>query len=264
MIGDKRYKWIMKASLGSAIVKNEKDVLKVSAGYTAYKQQPLLGTSTYILGNTPGSISGLTTITNVTQPDVPRVLTVTGLNAASAGEVQIIGTNVEGKVITDLFVLAGASTITGIYAFKTVTKVVIPVQTGGYSTITVGTTNTLGLYHRLEAGQFTIRVVLDSTSAATSLDNQTFDSQPTVKANETLLESNTIAPVTLPNGSTWYRIYYAIFAWSLNNTESKEGYFTSTSTSSTSSSTSTTTVTTSTSSTSSSSSTSVSSTSSSL
>jgi hypothetical protein len=263
---DHTYKWIVRESLGSSRIKNEKDVLKVTAGYTAYRAMPATASTTAVVNAAALSALNLTTITTgITNPDVPRVLTVLTSNASGAGTAVVTGTNIEGKTISESFVLAGTSTVTGKQAFKTVTKVVVPVQTGAGFTISVGSSSTLGLNHRLESGQFTMRVVLDTTSAATSTDNQTFDSTPTVTANEQLVEFNTVLPVSTPNGSRWYRIYYAVWSWSLNNQESKEQYYTTTSTSSTSSSTSTTTLTTSTSSTSSSiSSTSTSSTSTSL
>lgn len=245
---DHTFKWIVRETLGSSRVKNEKDVLHFVAGYTAYRAMPATASATAVLNAAATTGTGATTYTDgqLINPDVPRNLTMVG-TAGLRGFAVITGTNVEGKVITSTFALNGATTVTGNLAFKTVTQVVIPAQTGNNLTVSIGTGNKLGLNHRLEPGQYGIRVVTDTTSAATSLDNQAFDGQPTVTTSD-LIELNTATPVTTPNGATWFRIYYYIAIWRLNNQDANEEYSTTTSTSSTSSSTSTTTITTSTSS----------------
>lgn len=271
MIGDRRYK-LSKMAFGLNNYRYEKNILKFSFGYTDYHRVPANANTTVVVNAAASSATAATTVTTgITNPDVPRVLSVTPGGTASSistSTVTVTGTNVEGKVITDVFNITAGSTATvnGTKAFKTVTSVLIPKQIAGGATFSVGTLNLLGLYHRLPSGLFGIRVILDTTPAVgNELDIHTFDAQPTVTSHTSLLEQNYIQPVTAPNGTIAFRIAYYYTTWSLDDTEGKENYFTSTSTSSTSSSTSTTTITTSTSSTSSSiSSTSASSTSTSL
>ncbi len=246
---DHTYRWIVRETLGSSIVKNEKDVLKFVAGYTKYRKMPAAASASSVLSAaalTFNATTALTITSGITNPDVPRNLTMAGSGSGVGGHATVTGLNVEGKTISEVFALNGTSTITGSLAFKNVVSVLVSTQGASGLTLNVGVGNKLGLYHRLEPGQFGMRVVLDTTSAATSLDNQTFDGAATVATSD-LVELNTSTPVTVPDGATWFRIYYYIVRWSLNDQDTNEQYSTTTSTSSTSSSTSTSTITTSTS-----------------
>ncbi len=202
--------------------------------------------------------------TGITNPDVPRALSVTPGGTAGNiidSRVVITGTNSEGKVITDNFQVPAASTtvINGNKAFMTVTSILIPQQSaGGGVTFSIGTTNKLGVFHRLQPGNTTVKVIQSTTIGPTNLSSAppTFQTAPTVVANSGLLENNLVTPGTTPDGTTFLYIVYNYDNYQLSTINDGTGdqslYQTSTSTSSTSSSTSTSTVTTSTSSTSSS------------
>lgn len=62
-------------------------------------------------------------------PDYPRALAVVGSVAGITGDVTITGTNMAGETITETLALNGTTAKAGTKAFKTVTKVVLPVQT---------------------------------------------------------------------------------------------------------------------------------------
>lgn len=87
--------------------------------------------------------------TGITNPDVPRVLSITGNQAGITGNVVIYGTDAAGAAISDTIAANGTSTVEGTRAFKTVTKIVVPARTNSGDTITVGWTKKLGLPHKV-------------------------------------------------------------------------------------------------------------------
>jgi hypothetical protein len=108
---------------------------------------PALGTTNAVLGDT-AMANGATTLvtTGITQPDVPRNVTVTGNGAAVAGNVVITGTNAVGEVITETIAAAGAATVVGNKAFASVTSILLPAYAvANTERIRVGTGAKLGL-----------------------------------------------------------------------------------------------------------------------
>ena len=241
------FPWASRHSSGTLHYKN---LYSNTFGYTETQKKVAAASSTAILGATNGAASAQTVTSGITQPDVPRALTVTPTanTAGSPATVVITGTNVEGKTITSNFVIPANSTslVNGIKAFYSVTSVAIPGNTSGL-TITVGTQNALGVNHRLYNQNTTVKVY-SGTSPYSTL---TLQAQPTVVADEVDVELNLVTPATTPDATTFYAICYTYDNWADGTSvnDSPE-YSTTTSTSSTSTSTSTTTITTSTSSTS--------------
>lgn len=230
-----------------------KQLYNTTFAYTETQKKVAAGSTTAVLAATSASSSAaLAVVDNITNPDVPRALSVTiGGTAASVNTCQVVvtGTNIEGKVITESFVvtIATTGTINGTKAFKTVSSVAIPKQAGSGVTVAVGTRNILGINHRLFNQNTTVKVY----SGSTVYGALTLQAQPTVVASEAELERNTVSPAITPNGSTFLIICYTYDNWSDGSSVNDQPeYSTTTSTSSTSSSTSTTTITTSTSSTS--------------
>jgi len=72
---------------------------------------------------------GQTVVTGLVDPDYPRALAVVGSVAGITGDVTITGTNISGETITETLALNGTTPRAGTKAFKTVTKVVLPIQT---------------------------------------------------------------------------------------------------------------------------------------
>ena len=64
--------------------------------------------------------------TGLTNPDVPRTVTVKGNVAGITGDVVISGTNVNNVAIEDTIALNGTAEVEGALAFKTVTSVELP------------------------------------------------------------------------------------------------------------------------------------------
>jgi len=90
-----------------------------------------------------------TITTGITNPDVPRTITITGNQAGEAGNVVIAGTDAAGTSITDTIALSGTSTVEGVRAFKTVTSITVPAKTNEGDTVSVGWGKKLGLPHKV-------------------------------------------------------------------------------------------------------------------
>jgi hypothetical protein len=65
----------------------------------------------------------------ITSPDYPRNVTIKGGISGQSGDVVITGTNLAGDTITDTIALSGTAEVSGVKAFKSVTKIDLPVQT---------------------------------------------------------------------------------------------------------------------------------------
>lgn len=241
-IGERTYKWSRWAT-GLANSLPLKQLYKTSFGYTDTKKIVAAGSATAILGATATTTAPQTITTNITQPDVPRAISVTPGGTTSQlldSQVVVTGRNVEGKVITETFQLVPSSStvINGRKAFKSITSVFVPGQGGTAATVAVGTQNKLGVFHRLYPSNTTVKVVQSTAISATP----TIQGAPTVVADEQVIENNLVTPATTPNGTTFLVIAYQYDNWSIGDIDDKPSYFTSTSTSTSSTSTSTTTV----------------------
>ncbi len=82
----------------------------------------------------------------ITNPDFPRILTVTGGDGNVTGNVTIVGTNIRGEAITDVIASSGTDTVAGVKALKTITSISLPVYAvAGTETISIGISDKLGL-----------------------------------------------------------------------------------------------------------------------
>ena len=249
-IGDRTYQWAMHTSWGyfANVLQN---VIETTGAYTYNAKKVSAATAGAVLGSTTGSASAVQTITTgITNPDVPRVLAVTtGGSGASAGNILITGVNVEGKPITDTIAInTGGGQNVGSLVFKRVTSVTIPVALGASGTITVDTTNKLGLNHRLVPNYTTIACLSASvttpyTGSASSFKSSFPIVEAAVAASNTdneFVEKNWAQPATAPNGTTFLQFYYWFYKVLVYPPkDSPEFYSTTTSTSTSSTSTST-------------------------
>ena len=85
--------------------------------------------------------------TSITNPDFPRVISITGAMAGGSltGNVVITGTDIRGNAITDTIALSNNATVDGIKAFKTVTSIALPVKVTTGDTVSIGISDKLGL-----------------------------------------------------------------------------------------------------------------------
>jgi hypothetical protein len=128
---------------------------------------------------------------DITDPAVPRNISVKGNAADNAGDVVITGTNYADEEITETIALSGTAVVQGNKAFKTVTQVDLPAEThAGTDTVAIGWNNKLGLPVQLT----------HNTVMFACLDNTRQGTAPTVAVSATAIESNTIKLNTALSG----------------------------------------------------------------
>lgn len=134
--------------------------------------------------------------TGITNPDVPRVISITGNAAGITGNVVIDGTDINDKEIQDTIIASGVTTVEGIKAFKTVTKITVPVKTTAGDTIEIGISVKLGLAKVLPnfSGNGIDAVLM---AAADGVYEAT---RPTVVAHITDVSQNVISFNSAPDG----------------------------------------------------------------
>ena len=247
-IGDKRYPYAMHTAWGYPfnVLQN---VIETTGAYTYNPKKVSNGTATAVLGSTNGSSSKQTIVAGITNPDVPRVLSITiGGSGFSNDSIIINGVNIEGKLITDTLAYTGTGLVTGSLVFKRVTSIVIPSTSGASMTLTVGTTNKLGLNHRGVPNFTTIVAIHSATTTPYNLANSSLKTSfPVVEApvsssnvDNEFVEKNWAQPATSPDGTKFlyfFYWYYKVLVYPPK--DSPEFYSTTTSTSSSTSSTST-------------------------
>jgi len=112
----------------------------------SYVVAPDLQTATYVHAATLLTTGIQTISTAITNPDVPRILTVKGNDGNVTGNVVFTGTDFDDNVLTETIALSGSSEVVGTKAFKTVTSYTIPVYAvAGTETVSVGVGVKLGL-----------------------------------------------------------------------------------------------------------------------
>jgi hypothetical protein len=175
-------------------VKTDVKGLGVRQGFTAHVQinpeNAVAGNNTGVLAATPLTASEQAIITNITNPTVPRNVTIIGNAVGIAGNVVVKGTNYNGDQITETLALNGTTTVAGNKAFKTITEIDLPVQTAAGNTVSVGVGEKLGLPYKLD----------HNTILATYFDNVKEAIAPTVTTSSTTLELNTIDLNSALNG----------------------------------------------------------------
>lgn len=224
-VNDRVYKY-SRATFGNTRSLDEtRNIVSVSYAYTNYKKRPAGASTTAVMAATAVAAAGQTFTTGITNPDVPRALSVTvaastGAHIA-AGSIVVTGKNVEGKTITESFAVSDdtAATITGVLAFKEVTSVAVPAQDGASVTVAVGTRDILGLNHRVPSGA-TYRVVTQTTGGTRAIQ-----SAPSASTQSTtLVEANTITPATAPDGTKTFTAHVLFSNWHLDPTNAQPSY----------------------------------------
>jgi hypothetical protein len=134
-----------------------------------YQEAPDAVSTTYVHDAITLTSEPQTITTDITNPDVPRTLTVTGSQAGITGDVVITGTDAAGNTITDTIALNGTATVEGVRAFKTVTSIQVPAQTNpSGDAVSVGVAKTFGLPHVVyNAACLLVKLFDGSTDAGT-------------------------------------------------------------------------------------------------
>lgn len=240
----KRYPWAAHTAWGYPfnLLQN---VIEHTFAYTHRSKKVAAGGAGTVLAST-ASTTGIQTLTaGIVQPDVPRVLAVTlGGTGLINGNILVTGYNVEGKVITDSLAYSGTGQVQGALVFKFVTSITFPAQSGTSATLTVDTTNKLGLNHRLVPTKTTIVDVYDTADnngPYPTANRPIADAAPSSSnADNEFVEKNWVVPAKTPDGTVFYYFFYwfhEVLVYPPK--DSPEFYSTTTSTSSSTSSTST-------------------------
>lgn len=81
-----------------------------------------------VMAATNLSAATQTKTTGITNPAIPRALSIVGNVAGITGNVVTTGKNYSGETITETLALNGTTTVNGNKAFKEVTSIALPVQ----------------------------------------------------------------------------------------------------------------------------------------
>lgn len=93
-----------------------------------------------------GTGSELEVTTEITNPDVPRNVSVKTTNILSpSGVVRITGINSKGESAEDNITIIADGTAYGVVAFATISMITVPAGVTGNDTVTIGTSDKLGL-----------------------------------------------------------------------------------------------------------------------
>lgn len=135
----------------------------------------------------------------ITNPDVPRNVTVKGNAAGITGDVVITGTSIDDAVISETIALDGANEKAGALAFKTVTEIHLPPETNaGTDTVSVGIGGIIGLPHILLAAGCMLK----------SLFNLAADAGTTAVSAD--IEGNTYDPAGVMDGTKPLDLWYLV------------------------------------------------------
>ena len=152
-----------------------------------------LGTANFVHANITLTTAIQQITTAITNPDVPRILSITGTKAGGAltGNVIITGTNIRGEAITETIAITADTEVFGLKAFKTVTNIQVPVRATAGDVVSIGVGDALGL-DRCMAGDEVLLATMGGAFEAT---------RPTVVADVDEVEKNTANPNTALDGS---------------------------------------------------------------
>jgi hypothetical protein len=161
---------------------------------------PAVGADNAVLADTAMDDTDPTVVTaGITNPAVPRNLTVKGNDGNVTGDVVIAGTNIGGEAISETIALNGSSAVVGNKAFATVTSITLPVyNTANTERVRVGTGAKLGLPVKLSRNSI-LRAFHNGALEGTA---------PTLAFSASALESNTLTLDTALNGSVVITDYY--------------------------------------------------------
>jgi hypothetical protein len=167
---------------------------------TANLGSPAVGADNAVLADTEMDDTEPTVVTEgITNPAVPRNLTVKGNDANVSGDVVIAGTNAGGEAITETIALSGASVVAGDKAFATVTSITLPpYDTADTERVRVGTGAKLGMPDKLTRDTV-VNAYLNGVREVT---------RPTVAFSAAALESNTVTLNSALNGNPVAVDYY--------------------------------------------------------
>ena len=94
--------------------------------------------------------SSTKTVTDCTNPDCYRALSIKGNASGISGNVVLVGTDYNGNPATDTIAASGSSVVSGVVPMATVTSATLPARHASGDTISIGTSNAFGLWTPVE------------------------------------------------------------------------------------------------------------------
>lgn len=171
---------------------NTRDTIKTDAnmsidmGYVAHFQvsaeNAVAGNSLGILAATALTKEAQSITENITNPPIPRNISIVGNVIGITGDVIINGTNYKDEAISETLALNGTIVVEGAKAFKAVTEIELPVQVAEGNTVSVGFGEKLGIPYKLS----------HNTVLFAFIDNVKEATAPTLAISSAALERNTI------------------------------------------------------------------------
>ena len=120
--------------------------IKIYEQYCNHFQDCLAASTNYVHAGIVGTGAEQEITTAITNPDVPRNISITTTNVSSpSGDVTITGVDAKGNSITEDITIVAGSTAYGNKAFSTVSKITIPAGVTSDDTVAVGMSDKLGL-----------------------------------------------------------------------------------------------------------------------
>lgn len=185
-------------AIADLVMQTDVSGVNVDRGFIAHLSltaaQAVAASAAGVVAATTLPTSGTTTVTSgITNPAVPRSLSIVGNQAGITGTVVINGTAYDGSVIQESIVANGTTTVNSLKAFKTVTSVVFPTRNGAGDTISVGWGNKIGLPNKLSRNSV--------IPGQTYLGNAREGTEPTVTVSASDISLNTVLLNSALNGS---------------------------------------------------------------
>lgn len=164
-----------------------------------YQITPAAKSATAVHAAIPLTAQTQTITTGITNPDVPRVLTVKGNAGGIAGNVVLTGTDISGAVITDTIALNGSTEVNGTKAFKTLTSIALPVETNaGTDTVSIGRADIFGLPHKVYNALMLLKALFNAATDAGTM------------AVSATLSLNKFTPAGVPDGAKVLDLFYMV------------------------------------------------------
>ncbi|MDQ7013523.1 MAG: pectinesterase family protein [Planctomycetota bacterium] len=135
---------------------------------------------------------------NITDPEIYRVLSVTGNKSGMVGNVIIIGQDWALRPIADSITLNGTATVKGVKAFRKVRKIILPAWTTALNgeTVSIGTTETLGLHSPISETDDLLQIGQKASAASA------YTLQSTVPTPNAIRGTVDISPISPADGDS--------------------------------------------------------------
>ena len=133
----------------------------------------------------------------ITDPDMPRCLSIVGNAVGISGNVVINGTDEDDADLTETIVASGTDTVNGTKAFKTITDITLPARNAEADTIAVGWNDKLGLGRVVTEG-YPVYAIADGSKETTD---------PAITKNATMA-LNVVDFDTASDGSKDFILFY--------------------------------------------------------